>query len=418
MSARSVCSFFPLRPLRVLSLALMLGLVGACGGGGGGDGDGANGSAGGAGSSGGNTGGSNGGTSTPPPVATGEGPSLGACPVFPASAIFNTRIDSLPVHAQSAGWLSLITGGGSNNRALHADWGTEDNPAQTASYYGIPYNLLGAGAASTTWPTLSFNATDPRAGGGTGAPDESDCGVPNGAGGFSLQRGCQAVAASQLRFPYPVDSQLKAEGGQCNDAQTCGDRHVLVVEQGSCRLWESYFSYHVDGQWYAYSTAAWDLNSNAMRPDGRTSADAAGLPILPLLARVDEADANDIRHAFRVTFRDSVLARSAVWPARHAAGGSSGSIPFGAVLRLKSSFSPPAAWGTQARAIAAAMQRYGLYVADIGSDLYVQGEPSARWSDQTISQIQGLHMNDFEFVDLGAITGRAGFDGNSYRATW
>jgi hypothetical protein len=412
MSVRSSQSL-PRCTLRVLSAALLLSMLGACGGGG------DSGAAGSAGNSGGSAGGSSGsdGSGGTPPTASGQGPSLGGCPVFPASAIFNTRIDSLPVHAQSANWLSLITGGGSSIRALHADWGTQDDPAQTASYYGIPYNLVGSGAASTSWPTLSFNATDPRAG-GTGVPDESDCAVPNAAGGFDLQRGCQAVAAAQLRFPYPADSQLKAEGGQCNDAQSCGDRHVLAVEQGSCRLWESYFSYHVDGQWYAYSTAAWDLNSNQMRPDGWTSADAAGLPILPLLVRVDEADANDIRHAFRVTFRDSVLARSAVWPARHAAGGSGGSIPFGAVLRLKASFSPPASWGTQAIAIATAMQRYGLYVADIGTDLYVQGEPSARWSDQTISQIQGLHMNDFEFVDLGSITGRAGFDPNSYRASW
>jgi len=396
----------PQHPLRALSLAVLLGLLGACGGGGG---DSA--------SAGGNDSGGSTGGSAPPPVVAGEGPSLGGCPVFPASAIFNTRVDSLPVHGQSANWLSLITNAGSNNRALHADWGTNDDTAQTATYYGIPYNLVGAGAASTTWPTLSFDATDPRAG-GTGAPDESDCAVPNGAGGFTLQRGCEAVAAGQLRFPYPADNQLKAEGGQCNDAQSCGDRHVLVVEQGSCRLWESYFSYHINNQWYAYSTAAWDLNSNAMRPDGWTSGDAAGLPILPLLARVDEADANDIRHAFRVTFRDAVLARSAVWPARHAAGGSTGSIPFGALLRLKAGFTPPAGWSTQARAIATAMQHYGLYVADIGSDLYVQGEPSARWSDQTISQIQGLHMNDFEFVDLSPITGRAGFDPNSYRASW
>jgi len=332
---------------------------------------------------------------------------LGSCPSFPATAIFNTRIDDrvrFPAHASSDAWIAAI----GTTRALHADWGTNEN-ASAADYYGIPLNLLSASTPETDWPALSFVSG--------GAPDESDCAIANGSG-HDLVRDCTTRPASSWRFPIPRDAVLKAESGICNDPATCGDRHVLVVEQGACRLWESYFTYQVGGQWTAYSTAAWDLNSNAMRPDGWTSGDAAGLPIAPLLARASEATSGEIAHALRVTFRDAVLASAAIWPARHRAGNSSGSIPFGALLRLKSSFVIPSTWSTQAKALATAMQRHGLYVADIGSDLYVQGDPSVQWSSSTISQIQSLHMSDFEFVDLGAVTGDAQFNASSFAASW
>jgi hypothetical protein len=268
----------------------------------------------------------------------------------------------------------------------------------------------------TAWPTLSFNATDPRAG-GTGVPDESDCAVTNAAGGHDLVRNCSTKPAALRRFPFPADAAIKVEGGNCNDARSCGDRHVLVVEQGVCRLWESYFSYELSNQWYAYSSAAWDLNSNAMRPDSWTSADAAGLPIAPLLARAAEAQGGAIRHALRVTFRDSVLAKSHVWPARHHAGGDTpGGIPFGALLRLRADATIPSTWTSKAQALARAMQQYGLYVADIGSDLYVQGDPSAQWDSATVSQIQSLKMSQFEFVDTGRITRGTGFDPASFAA--
>ena len=151
---------------------------------------------------------------------------------------------------------------------------------------------------------------------------------------------------------------------------------------------------------------------------GLASADAAGLPIAPLLVRASEASSGVIPHALRVTFRDAVLTGTYVWPARHRAGGSSGSIPFGAVLRLKAGVAIPSSWTTQAQAIATAMQRHGLYVADIGSDLFVQGDPSVQWSGSTISQIQTLQMSDFEFVDLSAVTGDARFNPNSFAASW
>jgi hypothetical protein len=332
--------------------------------------------------------------------------------------VFNTRIDDVqrfPVHASSAAWIASIGA----TKSFHPDWGTSENQQQPTDYYGIPYNIVDGTAGTTTWPTVSFNPTDPRAGSGTGAPDESDCAAPDPDGGYSLTRDCTQLTAPNRRFPFPLDSLLKAEGGACNDAQVCGDRHVLVVEQGVCRLWESYASYELNGQWYAYATAGWDLKSNAMRPDTWTSADAAGLPMLPLLARASEASAGEIRHALRVTLRDSVLARSHTWPARHHAGGDTpGGVPFGAVLRLKAGFTPPAGWSAQAKAVAVAMQRYGLYVADIGSDLYVQGEPSVQWQDATLSNLKTLKASDFEFVDMGAVTGDSRFDANSLRAAW
>lgn len=332
--------------------------------------------------------------------------------------MFNTRIDDaqrFPVHASSATWIANI----GTTRSFHPDWGTNDNPQQTADYYGIPYNVVDGTSATTTWPTVAFNPTDPRAGSGDSAPDESDCAAPAIEGGYALVRNCTTLSAPNRHFPFPRDNLLKAEGGTCNDAQQCGDRHVLVVEQGSCRLWESYASYQLNGQWYSYSTAAWDMKTNAMRPDTWTSGDAAGLPMLPLLARAAEASAGEIRHALRVTLRDSVLARSHVWPARHDAGGATaGGVPFGAVMRLKSSFVPPASWSTQAKAVAVAMQRYGLYVADIGSDLYVQGEPNAQWQDGTISNLKTLKASDFEFVDMGVITRDSRFSGDSFRASW
>jgi len=344
---------------------------------------------------------------SPQPPAAGAA-TLGNCPSFPTTAIFNTRIDDglrFPPHTSSTAWISAIGG----TRALHADWGTTENPDAT-DYYGIPLNLLSGSAPETEWPTIGFVSG--------GAPGESDCAIDDGRGSHTIARNCLAQPAVARRFSIPRDAVLKAEGGNCNDPATCGDRHVLVVEQGTCRLWESYFTYRQGSQWTSYATAAWDLGSNAMRPDSWTSGDAAGLPIAPLLVRASEAATGEIAHALRVTFRDAVLANTHAWPARHHAGNSSGGIPFGALLRLKASFAIPASWSLQARAIAIAMQRHGLYVADIGSDLYVQGDPSAQWSSSTIAQIQTLRASDFEFVDLGAVTRDARFDANSFAASW
>ena len=346
---------------------------------------------------------------TPQPPSMGQGPMIGGCEVFPVTAVFNTRIDELarfPAHASSAVWISNI----GSSRALHMDFESNDNQLNASTYYGIPYNVVDGTAATTAWPSVSFDLN------GGGWPDESHCAKPDATHSITQ---CSAQLAADRRFPFPNADIIKTESGACNDPASCGDRHVLVVEQGACRLWESYFSYKSNTQWAALATAAWDMKTNMMRPASWTSSDAAGLPVLPLLMRADEATAGEIRHAFRVTFRDSVLAKSYVWPARHAAGGdTAGGIPFGALLRLKNDFDIPATWSVQSKAVARAMQRYGAYVSDIGSDAYFTGDPNAKWSAATLSELQRITMGSFEFVNIGAITTSPNFNANSFQAAW
>ncbi len=346
-------------------------------------------------------------------VAT-SGPVIAGCPVFPAAAIFNTRIDNtsqFPIHASSSTWKSLI----GTSRRLHLDWGTNEDQNFHEEYWGIPYNVVDNAVVSTTWPRVSF---------ADGWPDESDCAVPDGSNGYIIQRDCSAAVDPHL--PIPVDSKVKVEGGYCPPGGTCpdGDHHILVIEKQTCRLWEAYYAGTSAGQstnngpWDLLCSAAWDLNSLTQRPDGWTSGDAAGLPILPLLARVDEANNGEVKHAIRVTFRSSVMARTYVWPARHQAGQSGGSIPFGALLRLRADYAIPANWTTQAKALATAMQRYGLYVTDNGSDMYIQGEPSAQWQEATWGQLQSIALSEFDFVSLGSITSRPGFSAHSFASEW
>jgi hypothetical protein len=304
---------------------------------------------------------------------------------------------------------------------LHLDMGMSENAQAPDTYWGIPYNIVDGAPATTQWLPVSFTPTsgnDME----TGWPDESDCAVAAGAG-YTIKTGCAGVAGA--RFPFPLDGAIRIEGGTCNmtvGACPYNDRHLLVWEKSgaNCRLWEAYYTYKGTLGWHASGVAAWDLRSMAMRPDGWTSSDAAGLPILPLLLRADEADSGEIKHALRVTLRSSVMASSYVWPASHEASNGAGSnIPFGALLRLRADFVIPATWNTQAKAIARAMQVYGVYVADNGSDLYVQGEPSSRWQQATFDQLQGgITLERFEFVDTGSITRNANFSGRSYRAQW
>lgn len=351
---------------------------------------------------------SSGANPNPNAVVISPGQALAQCPLFPPQAVFNTRIDDVgrfPKHTRSDAWVSSVSG----TRRFHPDWGNEANPAQWSSYYGIPFNVVDGQASSTDWAAIQFAASG-------SAPDESDCAVGSGTS-WTIQRGCQSVGAPH--FPIPSTGTVLTEGGACNDPATCGDHHLLVLESGACRLWEAYQGYRSGGQWSVSSVAAWDLNSMAMRPATWTSADAAGLPILPLLARADEASSGTVTHALRVTFAPSVMDGDPVWPASHRAGSArAGAIPLGAALRLKASFVPPSNWTTQAKALAVGMQRYGLYVADFGSNLFVQGEPNASWSMDTIDQLKTLSMSDFEFVDMRAVTGDARFNSSSYQAAW
>lgn len=351
-----------------------------------------------------------------PVVPTAVAPKLGDCELFPLDAVFNTRIDDpsrFPAHANSARWIASVGA----STPFRADWGRSEDPTARNAYYGMPINLVDGRAATTDWATVRHDYNGSGLSTQAGWPHESDCAVASGSG-FDLLRGCDSVPSSERRFPFP-SFEPKFEGGSCSDPDSCGDHHMLVVEQGACRLWEGYMTHKLNGQWYSLSTAAWDLKSMSLRQNTWTSADAAGLPITPFLAKASEASAGEIRHALRVTFRDAVLAREFNWPARHGAGGDTpGGIPFGAVLRLRADFPIPATWTTQAKAIATAAKQYGLYVADIGMDFYVQGEPSVQWHEDTFRQVATIPLSQMEFVDLGSITRDPRFSADSMAANW
>jgi hypothetical protein len=312
-------------------------------------------------------------------------------------------------------WVNLV----GRDTPFTTNWSSSQNAGDRTSYFGIPINVVDGTPATTNWPVVSFDFASSGQSMERGYPDKSDCAVDDGHGGFSIGRSCGSIPQAQRRFPFPVGSLLVNEGGTCNDPNGCGDHHVLVVEKGACRLWESWFSYNLSGQWYSMATAAWDLKSNALRPYNWSSADAAGLPITPLLAKASEASSGEIRHALRVTFSASKLASGATWPARFATGGGGqGAIPFGALLRLRADFVIPDNWTPQAKAIATAAKRYGLYVADIGPDFYIQGEPNTAWDPKNFFDMKSIKMSDMEFVDLKAVTGDPRFSPDSMAAAW
>ena len=279
-----------------------------------------------------------------PPV-----PSVGGCDVFPADNAWNTPIDDAPVHADSDAIVSRVA-----SSRLHPDFG--ENPL-----YGIPYVVV---PASQPLVPITYDAYG----------DESDPG------------------------PFPVPLGAPVEGGSGSD----GDRHVLVVRSGTCELFELYRAFRSGGGWRADSGARFDLDSNALRPLGWTSADAAGLPILPGLVRYEEVAAGEIRHAIRVTF--SRTRRGYVLPATHFASSSDATDlpPMGMRFRLKPSFDVTSLSG-QARVIAVAMQRYGLIVADNGSNWYFQGAPSPGWDDDDLGQLKSIAGSWFEAVDTGPV---------------
>jgi hypothetical protein len=366
---------------RILSLGTIL-LVAACGGGSGGDSTPVAAPAQAA--------------STAEPSSTAPTETTGDCEMFPSTSIFNTRIDDVarfPAHANSSAWIAKVGA----DTPLTPNWGTSSNPADVDNYWGLPVNI--ADAASLQWPVVSFDG---------GYPDESDCATA--ADGSGIVNGCSNIPATSRHFPVPSGNVLT----ELND-----DKHVLVVDRSTCRLWEAYGAQGFGGQWSAMSTATWDLNSNALRPDGWGSADAAGLPITPLLAKSSEAAAGEIRHALRVTFRDAALSLQHVWPARFAAGADDpGAIPFGSLLRLKSDFVIPDNWSPQAKAVALAAKRYGIYVADNGMDFYVQGEPGGGWDPAASQQLRSISLANMEFVDLRAITNDSRWSKESMAASW
>jgi hypothetical protein len=283
--------------------------------------------------------------------ATG-GPTIAGCPTLPADNAWNRRVDAAPIRAGSDQTISTIQANGGD--FLHPDFGS--NPL-----YGIPYVVVPAGQPRVS---IAYDAYG----------DESDPG------------------------PFPIPADAPVEGGSAST----GDRHVLVVQQGSCELFELFGARPSGSGWSAMSGARFDLRSNGLRPLGWTSADAAGLPILPGLVRYDEVASGEIRHAIRITF--SRTQAGYILPATHFASSRTDPTlpPMGLRLRLKSTFDVSQLTG-QSRVIAVAMQRYGVIVADNGSNWFFQGAASPGWNDDDLEQLKSVPGTAFEVVDTGPV---------------
>ena len=293
----------------------------------------------------------------PTPTPT---PGTGACTIFPADNPWNTDISSYPLHPNSAAYVNFI----GSAKFLHPDFGTFYN----GEPIGIPYVVV--------------PGTQPRVAVAFQYADESDPG------------------------PYPIPPNPPIEGGP----DSTGDRHILMLGLDRCELHELYYAWPPSSgpnpytdRWWAGSGAYFDLRSNALRPDGWTSADAAGLPILPGLVRYDEVvQQGAINHALRFTVRQTQ--RGYIHPATHFASSSTDpSIPpMGLRMRMKASYSC-AAYSSEVQVICTALKRYGMYLADNGSDWFVSGAHDPRWDDSRLGDLKRIPGSAFEAVDTGPI---------------
>ncbi len=276
-----------------------------------------------------------------------------SCRAFPANNYWHADVRGLPVHRRSRDWLSHM----STDRNLHPDFGPSYGAGPD---YGIPVTVV-SGAHRTVPVTFTYAS-------------ESD------------------------RVRYPLGRDTRIEGGRASD----GDRHAILVDRSRCRLYETWATRFSGGRWRAGSGATWSLTSNVLRPDGWTSADAAGLPILPGLLRWNEVRNGRVDHAIR--FTTDVTGRHHVWPARHDAGArdSLDYPPMGARFRLRRSFST-AGFGMHARVVVAAMKRHGLVLADNGSPWYFQGERHGRWPDRLIADLKRIPASAFVAVNTSRL---------------
>jgi hypothetical protein len=280
-------------------------------------------------------------------------PAARHCPVFPANNPWNQRVDKLPVSANSAQLISSI----GLDAHVHADFGSgrwDGGPI------GIPFDVV---SSTTARRHVSFEYAD-----------ESD------------------------RVRYPIPPHVHIEGGP----HASGDRHAILVDKSSCRLYELYDLRRTSHGWTAGSGAVWSLRSNHLRPAGWTSADAAGLPIFPGLARWDEVGRGTIDHALRFTAPQT--RRAYVYPARHYASSSNDPSlpPMGLRVRLKASVDV-ASFPKQARVVLRALQRYGMILADNGSPWYISGAPNRHWSNDQLHSLGRLTGADFEVVDTSSL---------------
>jgi hypothetical protein len=302
------------------------------------------------------------------PVAGAEAmspPGASGCPIFPADNVWHSDISKLPVHARSAAWMASMD---SASTDLHPDFGSSGEPMP----YGIPYTVVGSSHADVP---VDFYY-----------PDESDAG------------------------PYPFGTDTPIEGGS--------DRHAIMIDRDACKLYELFDAeYASGGESTAGSGAIWSLKSNALRPAGWTSADAAGLPIFAGLVRLDEVKAGTVDHAIRMTAQQTD--KSYVWPARHQAGAANNKNlpPMGARFRLKASFST-SGFRSDTKTILAAMKEYGMILADNGSDWYFTGAASDDWPNDMLDELKSVPASAFEAVDASSLmispnSGKAGQTGAS-----
>jgi hypothetical protein len=284
-----------------------------------------------------------------PAAAAAPLPGAPGCPVLPAGNVWNARVDALPAHPDSDRLIASI----GLEETLHPDF-------SDAGRYGIPINVV---RRTTPRRAVSFEYAS-----------ESD------------------------RVRYPIPARPRIEGGS--------DRHLLMLDRDACRLYELFAARRgAGGAWSAGSGAVFDLRSNRLRPGGWTSADAAGLPILPGLARWDEAGGGGIDHALRFT---APRTRSAyVYPARHFASDSSDPAlpPMGLRVRLRRGVSL-AGFGPQARAVLLALRRHGMILADNGSPWFITGAPDRRWDDDDLRGLRRITGRDLEVVDARRLRNR------------
>ena len=281
-------------------------------------------------------------------------PQVAGCAVFPADNVWNVPVDTLPVDANSAAYVATIGAGD----YVHADFGSgtwEGEPI------GIPYVDV---PGSQPLVNVTFDYAD-----------ESDPG------------------------PYPIPPDAPIEGGSESD----GDRHVLVVDRDNCILYELFYAWpQLDGSWKAGSGAILDLNSHDLRPDTWTSADAAGLPILPGLVRYDEVTAGEIQHAVRFTAPETRNAH--IWPARHDASELTGEQypPMGQRFRLRAGFDV-SGFSPEVQVILQALKKYGMILADNGAPWFISGVPDERWDNDHLHELRQVHGSDFEAVDESSL---------------
>jgi len=289
-------------------------------------------------------------------ISTGVGVSLNGFIPFPADNAWNQDISTAPVDPNSNAVISFIGGG----TGLHPDFGSGQ---YQGSYMGIPYVVVNGSQALVN---INFTAYG----------NESDPGP----------------------MPVPVNAPIEGDPNPGN-----GDRHVLVINNGNCFLYELYgASANTDGSWDAASAAVWDLQADQQRPWTWTSADAAGLPIFPGLIRYDEVAAGKIQHAIRFTLSQSRAA--VVPPASHWAANSSNSLaaPMGMRLRLKSNFDVTP-FSPNLQVILNALKKYGMIMADNGSDMYLSGAPDNRWDNSDLHNLGQVTASDFEVVQMTPI---------------